>query len=289
MHMLVLLLAALTSVQLPPYESIRHIDHYATRAEYESAAKDKRFSLKKVSYASDGLEVFSYVYEPVKAKEKLPVIVFNRGSFVREEFAPELLAMFHRLGEAGFIVVAPMYRQSGGSAGRDELGGADLADLMNVTSVIATLPSADSRNTFLYGESRGGMMTFQAVRDRFPARAAATFGGFTDLGAMIASNPQARKMADTVWPDYATNAAVIHERRSAVVWAGKIGVPLLIMQGGDDHGCLAVTIARTCDEAAGAGQAIRAHHSRRIGSRDVGLAGAAGCGGVDWFRRHMAE
>ena len=72
-----------------------------------------------------------------------------------------------------------MYRGSEGAPGRDEMGGADLADLMNIRAVIASLPYADATNTFLYGESRGGMMVLQALRDGFEARAAATVGAFT--------------------------------------------------------------------------------------------------------------
>ena len=82
----------------------------------------------------------------------------------------------HRLTDAGFAVVAQMYRDSEGAPGRDELGGADLADLMNIQPVIAALPYADAGQMFLYGESKGGMMAPQALRDGFPARAAAVVG-----------------------------------------------------------------------------------------------------------------
>ena len=94
---------------------------------------------------------------------KRPVIVYNRGSYVRADIAPELLPMFHRLANAGFAVLAPMYRGSDGGEGRDEMGGADLNDLMNVMPVLNQLDSLDTRNVFLYGESRGGMMVFQAI------------------------------------------------------------------------------------------------------------------------------
>src|SRR5690349_11809176 len=208
---LLLLLAASTAsadpVTLPAYDSIKGISRYATKAEYENAAADQRYELRKVSYRSDDIDVFAYVYSPRKITTKLPVVVYNRGSFVRDEFAGELIASFHRLAEAGFIIVAPMYRQSGGAEGRDEMGGAEVDDLMNVTSVIAKLDGADASNVFLYGESRGGMMVYQAIRDRFPARAAAVFGGFTDLHAMLTASPQLMAMAPKIWPDYATNAA----------------------------------------------------------------------------------
>lgn len=112
---------------------------YATHDEYVAAAGDDRYLLEKLRYRSDGLVVVAYLYRP-RDEGKHPVVVFNRGSYVRGDIAPELLPMFHRLALAGFAVVAPMYRGSDGGEGRDELGGADLADLINVTKLIAELP-----------------------------------------------------------------------------------------------------------------------------------------------------
>ena len=151
------------------------VEKYATKDEYVAAC-DSRYVLEKVRYRSDGLAVIAYFYHPRKSEgTKRPVIVFNRGSYVRADIAPELLPMFHRLANAGFSVVAPMYRGSDGGEGRDEMGGADVNDLMNIFPVLSQLDSLDTRNVFLYGESRGGMMVFQAIRDGFPARAAATY------------------------------------------------------------------------------------------------------------------
>jgi len=115
---------------VPAYQSSKGIELYASRDEYEAATRDLRFRLEKLAYRSANLRVFAYLYSPVQPSGKRPAVIFNRGSFVRDEFASELLTTFHRLGEAGFVVLAPMYRQSGGGEGRDEMGGADLTDLM---------------------------------------------------------------------------------------------------------------------------------------------------------------
>lgn len=207
---------------------------YATQPEYEAAAADKRYKLEKVRYLSDGLEVVAYIYGPRSSRDaRLPVIVFNRGSYVRGDIAAELLPMFHRLAGSGYLVVAPLYRGSDGGEGHDEMGGADLDDLMNIVPVLKRLGAADTRNVFLYGESRGGMMIFQAIRDGFPANAAATYGGFTDLEQMT-SGPAGEAMANAIWPDFKKHREAIIERRSAVRWADKLKIPLLLMQGSDD-------------------------------------------------------
>jgi dipeptidyl aminopeptidase/acylaminoacyl peptidase len=201
---------------------------------YERARSDKRFEMLKVTYRSDGLLVVAFIYRPIAAGDKRPVVVYNRGSYVRQNAARELLVPFHRLAAAGFVVVAPMYRGSEGAPGRDEMGGADLVDLMNIQPVIESLPYADAANLFLYGESRGGMMVLQALRDRFPARAAAIVGAFTDLEQYGKEDPRAMAMAPQLFPDWESNRAAIIERRSAVRWADRITAPLLIMHGGDD-------------------------------------------------------
>ena len=113
-------------VEFPSYDSVPGLAPYGSREAYAAAVADHRFVMEQVPYTSDGLPVLAYVYRPVTSTGRLPVIVFNRGSWTWEFFHPHLVVMAHRLAEAGYAVVAPMYRGSGGSPGRDEMGGADL-------------------------------------------------------------------------------------------------------------------------------------------------------------------
>lgn len=228
---------AFTPVALPEYDSDRGIRWAASRADFDAARADARYEMLQFSYPSDGLTVGAYLYRPRMAPTgKLPVIVFNRGSFVRPNgFAGEMLVMAHRYAEAGFLVVAPHYRGSNGWAGRDELGGADLHDLMNLAPELRRIPGADASRVFLAGESRGGAMVYMALRDGFPARAAAVWGAFTDLEPLTApGGPQARA-ASLVWPDFEQRRDEIIRTRSAMHWADKIPVPILIMHGGADQ------------------------------------------------------
>jgi dipeptidyl aminopeptidase/acylaminoacyl peptidase len=201
---------------------------------YERARTDARFQMLKVTYSSDGLHVVAFIYRPSLVEDKSPVVVFNRGSYMRQNAARELLVPFHRFAEAGFVVVAPMYRGSEGAPGRDEMGGADLADLMNIQPVVASLAYADPGNTFLYGESRGGMMVLQALRDGFRARAAAIVGTFTDLEQYTKEDANAAALAPRLFPDYEIHRDAIIERRSAVRWSDRLSAPILIMHGGND-------------------------------------------------------
>jgi dipeptidyl aminopeptidase/acylaminoacyl peptidase len=228
--------SAPVDVTLPEYSAVPNIERYASRDEYDLARNDATFQLTRHSYESDGLTVFAYVYAPAKKPDApLPVIVFNRGSYVWKEFAGEYLTTFHRLARAGFVVVAPMYRGSGGAPGRDELGGADVNDLMNTTALIRQLPYADPKAICMYGESRGAMMTYQAMREQYPMRAAAVYGGFTRIAELTKAGGRFEKVATTIWPDYAEKKAEIDRRRSAADWTETFSVPVLIMHGGADN------------------------------------------------------
>jgi len=117
---------AIKPVTFPAYDSYRGIARYApTREDYARAVADPGFVMERVTYRSDDLDVHAYLYRPaIPPKEKLPVVIFNRGSHVRDDFSPEVLMPGNRLARQGYVVLAPMLRGSGGAQGHDEMGGA---------------------------------------------------------------------------------------------------------------------------------------------------------------------
>ncbi|MEO8580823.1 MAG: prolyl oligopeptidase family serine peptidase [Gemmatimonadales bacterium] len=226
--------------RLPAYETLpdgvrRELDQTATRLAYDSTRRDHNFILERVRYWSDGLSVVAYVYQPaLHPSRPRPAIIYSRGSYVAGDLAPVLAPMLHRLALEGYTIVAPQYRGSDGGDGKDEMGGADVDDVLNAVRLAASLPGIDSARMFLYGESRGGMMTYQAIRARAPVKAAAVVGAFADLDSLLANDPRSRGAATQIWPDYASRSAEIANKRSADRWAGDLTVPLLILHGGAD-------------------------------------------------------
>ncbi len=219
----------------PNYDKVEGVEFYADRPDYEAAVNDSVFQFTKLKYMSDGLEVVTYLYQPTQVgSRKLPLIIFNRGSGPTGDTAPLFISLFHRLAAQGFVVLAPQYRQSDGGEGHDEMGGADLDDVKNLIPLAASLGFVDMNNVFMYGASRGGMMTYQAIRDAFPINAAAVFGAFTDLEIMTQS-PYVQKFIPQVWPDYETRKGEIIHRRSVKYWPEKLSVPVLIMNGSADQ------------------------------------------------------
>lgn len=274
-------------VTVPAFDAERGIQWSSSREEYERARADDRYAYEQFTYKSGGLTVGAYLYRPRnRSALPLPVIVYNRGSYARPAgFAGEMLVMANRYARAGFIVVAPHYRGSNGWQGRDEMGGADLADLMNIVPQLARIEGADASRVYLAGESRGGMMVYQALRDGFPARAAAVWGAFTDLETLIAPGSPQANLAPQIWPDLQQNRAAIVERRSAMRWADRIRTPVLIMHGTADED---IPVEQSQRMAAELNRLGRTHRLLLFEGQQHGIGGRGAdrdAAAIEWFRR----
>jgi dipeptidyl aminopeptidase/acylaminoacyl peptidase len=280
-------LANVTPVAVPDYDAEAGIQWNSSRSEYEAARADRAFSFEQFTYQSDGLTVGAYLYRPKdRSVQPRPVIIYNRGSFTRPTgFAGEMLVMANRYARAGFVVVAPQYRGSNGWPGRDEMGGADLSDLINIAPQLGRIAGVDTARVYLSGESRGGMMVYQALRDGFPARAAAVWGAFADLGSLIAPGSPQASIAPQIWPDLDQNREAIIERRSAIRWTDRIRTPVLIMHGTADEDVPYEQSERLAAELQRQGKTHRLllfeGQPHRIGGRGSERDAAA----IEWFRR----
>jgi len=286
-------LSSRENIELPRFGQISErplLDRYANEEEYERARNDARYTFERLTYRSGELEVVAFLYLPVAVEDRQPTIVFNRGSYVRNDAAPEYLTTFHRLAESGFVVLAPMYRGSEGAAGQDEMGGADLQDLMRIAALARELPSVDAESLYLLGESRGGMMVLQAIREGFPALAAAVYGSPTDFFRLFADDPQQYEgIADQIWPDWRTNTDEILRRRSAVRWAEELNVPLLIMHGGSDRSMPVTQSLALAERLQQFGQDYELHV---FGYEDHVISGRAAerdALAVAWYERHAGN
>lgn len=265
------------------------IEKYWTRDEYENAVTDERFEFQKLLYASDGLSVVAYVLRPVGHATPLPTVVFNRGSGMHKDIAPVLIPYMRRLAQEGYVVIAPMYRQTDGGEGIDANGGDDLNDLLNILPVIRELPYADENNIFMTGESRGATMVYQAIRENFPMRAAAVWGGYTDMQPLIEQQPMLADYARQNWPGFGDDLQASIERRSAVYWPESFQVPVLLMHGESDG---SIPVSQTLDLAGKLQQAgklygliVFAEDNHILHRSQFERDRAA----LNWFRRFDAE
>jgi dipeptidyl aminopeptidase/acylaminoacyl peptidase len=195
-----------------------------------------KYECRRIRYFSDGLQVVAYALHPTAVSGRLPVVLFLRGGNrdfgrVDEELMSEFLLPFLR---AGYAVLAPQYRGADGGEGKDEFGGADVHDVLNLVPLARAQPWADADQLFLYGVSRGGMESWLALRAGLPVRAAVVHAGPTDLEEEKRNRPEMEKVWAQLAPGYAGHEAVFFEARSAQRWAAEIHVPVLILHGTAD-------------------------------------------------------
>ncbi len=128
-------------------------------------------------------------------------------------------------------------------------------------------------------------MTYQAIKRDFPVNAAAVFGAFTDLEALLAANPDAYppSMLKQFWPDFDTRKD--EKARSAIYWPEQLDVPLLIMHAGRDlSASQSLALAQQLQKLGKIYELIiyaqdNHHLSRNQDDRDRRA--------VTWFKRHM--
>jgi len=207
---------------------------------YGSLSRSTEFELLKIKYLSNGDKVVGFVLKPRLTKgKKFPALIFNRGGIgeaakIGNQNFDSIYEMY-RYASAGFVVLASQYRGVDGGEGTDEVGGADLADVMNLRPLAESLAYVDTKRLFICGSSRGAQMALQAIRDGLPVRAAVIIGTPTDWGEMLKRNPQFEQTFKTIWPDFELRREEHIRNRSALSWAEQINVPLLIFHGGADE------------------------------------------------------
>lgn len=224
---------------LPTYQQIpERFKSIYSQETVERIKGSSDLDLIKIKYLSDGLKISGFIYKPKKTTgKKFPAVIWNHGMIEDEskigiENYDDIYDMY-RIASEGFVVIASQYRGIDGSEGNDEVGGADLDDVMNLFPLARSLGYVDMDRVFMWGLSRGGLMTLQAMRRGAPIKAAVIVGAPTDTVEAL-KNPATERFYRTLWPDFDRRREEHAVNRSPVLWADKITVPLLIIQGGAD-------------------------------------------------------
>jgi len=177
---------------LPLFESLDEFGrNYFSRAVYDEARTQNAFDFLEITYASDGLPVPGMLIKPrVPGARKWPAIIFNRGGTgdysritddgptpcSRENPSCLTVVDMYLLAKAGFVVIASDYRFHGPTAKRDEWGGVDVDDVLNLVPALKSFDFVDPERLLMLGISRGGTMSYIALRRGIPVRAAAVIG-----------------------------------------------------------------------------------------------------------------
>ena len=244
---------------LPTFESLDDFGrNYFPRGVYEEARTQKEFDLLEVIYSSDSLPVHGLLIKPkVPGTGKWPAIIFNRGGNgdlgrITDNGQPcggmantscLDIADLYLFAKAGFVVIASDYRYQGATAKRDEWGGVEVDDVLNLVPALKTLDFVDPERLYMLGLSRGGTMTYLAIKRGIRVKAAAVIGGVSDVKAWVDARPEmgivnGNEYIDgfaKIWPDYEHRAEEQYRARSAVYWADQVNVPVLILHSRTDR------------------------------------------------------
>lgn len=243
---------------LPAFDVVDDfVRSYFPRALYEEARAQQTFDILDIRYASDGLEVPGVLIRPKNpSNRKWPVIIYNRGgtgdygritnddhACTREHSACLTIVDLYLLAKSGFVIIASDYRFHGATAKRDEWGGGDVNDVLNLIRTLQSLDFVDRERVYMMGLSRGGTMTYQVLKRGPAIRAAVVIAGASDLEALGRYRPEFVNGDEwydgwaKVWPNYANRATDLYRDRSPVYWADKLAVPILILHSRVDRLC----------------------------------------------------
>jgi dipeptidyl aminopeptidase/acylaminoacyl peptidase len=203
----------------------------------------------EIVYISDGLKVKGYLIEPKKLRKKNPIIIYNRGGSKDVGTINEIILYF-RLAEYvswGYIVIASQYRGSQGSEGKDEFGGNDINDVLNLKNVLSESSYTDMERIGMIGGSRGGMMAYKALTMVDWIKVAIIEAGVTDIEHSYMYRPQLKEFRRDM---YDVDSLIENQSRSALHFAEQIvkNVPILIFHGSKDTTVSPLDSLRLCEK-----------------------------------------
>ena len=202
----------------------------------DGGAEHDDIVMSKITYMSDGLEVFGYMTRPADDKTKLPLIVVLRGGYGNEYWRETITgdSAYSEIARKGYVVIAPQYR--GGVIDKDELGGGDLNDVKNMIELAKKLDYVDENDIYLIGNSRGGLMALLMAREHVEGvRGGAILSGLYSLLFNYYYYERASGFYEnTIGLGSPEENLEGYVKRSATMWANEIDIPFLMIHGKED-------------------------------------------------------
>jgi len=193
--------------------------------------------VEKITYISDDLKIKGYLAYPENLSEgkKIPLVIWNRGGYLESGAIDKFTArgMFGQIASWGYAVLASQYRGNDGGEGKEELGGRDVNDIINLINIADGLKFIDTSGLGVEGWSRGGMMTFLMLKEEYKFKCAVLSGAISNLKAIADSD---KKSGDNYKKIIGSNDFENKlKKRSAIYFTDLLpDIPYLIMHGGND-------------------------------------------------------
>lgn len=198
----------------------------------------KQADIHRVAYLSDGLKIKGFLLKPsiIKENETLPAIIYNRpGIGDSHKIDDATLAYLSVLPANGYVVTATQYRGNDGSEGSESYLDKDIDDVLNMMALTRSLSYVDNDRLGMLGFSRGAAVTYQLLKRQVDIKAACVMGCATDFVDAYEKLPHYRPFLQAVFGGKPGKSKEEYTGRSPLYWPEKINVPLLLIQGTDDH------------------------------------------------------
>ena len=180
-------------------------------------------------YQSDDLKIEAFISAPIDllGKKKSPCLIYNHGGN-REYGALENVETTFYAYQFHTICVATNYRGCGSSQGTDAFGGDDVRDVLHLIDLCQKLDYVDTNQINMFGVSRGGMMTYEALREDQRIHKAVVVAGVADCSMSYEERSDMKPLLQELIGGTPKQLPKEYEKRSAVAWADQINTPLLI-------------------------------------------------------------
>lgn len=195
-------------------------------------------------YKSDKLKIHGFISKKKNLKKKVPVVIYCRGGNninINKKTGRKLgelipLSIFFSLSnlvnDGKIILFASNYRGSSLSEGKDEFGGNDINDIINLYPIIKKYKYSDEKNICLYGWSRGCSMVMNVHKKVKWIKCIILGAGNYNYFLEKKFRPKMYKMLKT---SFSLSEEDL-KKRSAIYWIDKLkkNVPILILHGSAD-------------------------------------------------------
>lgn len=187
-----------------------------------------------IKYYSDEFAVDGYICKPIDLREKLPVIIWNRGGNRNNGRLDDFLAsgILGEIASWGYVVIASNYRE------KDEFGGKDVNDVLNLFEIIDELPEVDNGKIGMEGWSRGGMMMYQCLTKTERIKCAVAVSALSNLERVLSIKPALSKFVSELTKNYSKEKTESFlKSRSALEFYNEIckSTPILFIHGNADE------------------------------------------------------
>lgn len=195
--------------------------------------------VEKITYESDGLKVKGYIAYPKDSSKKYPCVIWCRGGIGNAGSIDSFNAkgIFGQLASWGYVVFASQYRGNDGGEGKDEFGGSDVNDVLNLMPLADEIDIADNSKWGIEGWSRGGMMTYLTLTKNSNFKCAVVSGGIANLRCNADESKFMKKLYEVTMGNPGSKEFNEKcESRSIVNFADKLPkqTPILLIHGNAD-------------------------------------------------------